>query len=652
MPNLSLLISYLYSFHDLQFDTSFIPDDILDIPQLGNDSILTLDSTSDVFADIDLFEGDFAGEDPLIFDELLGDVKLDSEPRNRATPSTSESGNLAGGSPSTRATESGGSEPHTSSGGSGAGDASNSLEGEDDAKRQARMQRNRENAFLSRQRKKQQMQELQQTCSHLRGQTTQLTCLVHRLVAENCLLRHHLGTACKQAGMPLPDVPSAMKAQGAIRVVPPTAAAGAVPGVVPQSMMNNGLGVLPSTGFITPAAMLPGMRPGVPLQPANITVAPGMAVARATAAPAPAPAAPPAAPPVTASGRPIRNKRARMTGAGAAFLALFSVFLFVSPLTPGGGGISSKTMMPMTSNGPATRLLPVLSTEVVGSSAVLDPLVPISGGRSGRALLQSTATIEDSEPLPKPLPMPASLVNQTLEALLQDPRTQKVPAEALQRLQDLAPAAVLLDPNEQNKSNNVPKGGAASPLSAATAFPTLADQFFKAAGLDAPQACQKVFEFDAATIPHPARSRRSVEKFITGAYGFKGRSMGLPEGSSSQSKGAAASTSTLQLPAAKGGSSNLDSSLVVKGPQQPLLLGDGSNGNDDSSFVNESVDPSDALPIAVSEPTLVSVLLPANANKSAEFGGLSAIDRVFVVLLHPGDRFLTYSCGLSRPLLV
>ena len=88
----------------------------------------------------------------------------------------------------------------------------------------------------------------------------------------------------------------------------------------------------------------------------------------------------------------------------------------------------------------------------------------------------------------------------------------------------------------------------------------------------------------------------------------------------------------------------------MKGPQQPLLLGDGSN--DDSSFENESVDPSDALPIAVSEPTLVSVLLPANANKSAEFGGLSAIDRVFVVLLHPGDRFLTYSCGLSRPLLV
>lgn len=671
----------------LQLDSSFLEADFLDLPPLGNDSILTIDSASDVFADLDLFQGDFAVDGALDFDEFLGEAKPQAEPRTRASPSTSESGNLAGGEQPGGATESRGSEPRTSSGGSGApGDGS---QGEDEAKKLARMQRNRENAFLSRQRKKQQMMELQQTCTHLRGQTTQLTCLVHRLVAENCLLRHHLGTACKQAGVPIPEVPSAMKTAGGGGLIPPAAPHGAVSLVQPVvggTTIIPGVMVPGAVGMQQPGAtplMQQGMRPVVPLQPANTSNAAAAAAARAAAAapravvkpgaptgPAPAPAtaaaATPAAPTPAASGRPIRNKRARVTGAGAAFLALFSVFLFVSPLSPGG---TARTTLPVVSStGTITGLLPVLSTDatvgILDSTGAHPMAHPIMNSRGGRSLLQTTATIEDSDPLPKPLPMPASLVNQTIEALLQDPRAQKVPAEALQRLQDLAPAAVLLEPNEQRE--NIPKGSAAgttrdsttagaSPLAAATAFPTLADQFFKAAGLDAPQACQKVFEFDAATIPHPARSRRSVEKFITGAYGFKGRSMGLPESSSSSTT---TTGSTLQLPAAKGfdaSDAESESSLVLKGPQQHLLLGAGSE--DDSAtngidFEDDSVDPSDALPIAVNKPTLVSVLLPANASKSGEFGGLSAIDRVFVVLLHPGDRFLTYSCGLSRPLLV
>lgn len=652
---------------DLKLDSSFLEDDFLDLPPLGNDSILTIDSASDVFADLDLFQGDFAVDEPLDFDQFLGEAKPQVEPRTRASPSTSESGNIAVGEQPAGGSESRGSEPRTCSGGSGAADGGS--QGEDEAKRLARMQRNRENAFLSRQRKKQQMMELQQTCTHLRGQTTQLTCLVHRLVAENCLLRHHLGTACKQAIMPVPDVPSAMKAACAGAILPPTGLHGSVvqpmvsvtttpPGVIPV-LAPGAVGMQQPGGTVL---MQQGMRPTAPLQPANNSMSAGGVAAApqgavkpaAPTAPAPTAAANPAAPIPAVSGRPTRNKRVRVTGAGAAFLALFSVFLFVSPFSPGG---TSRTTLPVAPTGSVTGLLPVISTDaIVGvlDSASAHPMAPITRGKGGRSLLQKTATIEDSDPLPKPLPMPASLVNQTIEALLQDPRTQKVPAEALQRLQDLAPAAVLLEPTEQK---NIPKGSAtgkstttgASPLAAATAFPTLADQFFKAAGLDAPQACQKVFEFDAATIPHPARSRRSVEKFITGAYGFKGRSMGLPEASSS-SKG-----STLQLPAAKGAASDSESSLVLKGSQQPLLLGGGSENDAATNrvdFEDEPVDPRDALPITVNEPTLVSVLLPANASKSGEFGGLTAIDRVFVVLLHPGDRFLTYSCGLSRPLLV
>ena len=50
----------------------------------------------------------------------------------------------------------------------------------------------------------------------------------------------------------------------------------------------------------------------------------------------------------------------------------------------------------------------------------------------------------------------------------------------------------------------------------------------------------------------------------------------------------------------------------------------------------------------------MSVLLPANASDGvgAGEGSLSAVDRVFVVLLHPHNRYVTYSCGLSRPVLV
>ena len=53
-------------------------------------------------------------------------------------------------------------------------------------------------------------------------------------------------------------------------------------------------------------------------------------------------------------------------------------------------------------------------------------------------------------------------------------------------------------------------------------------------------------------------------------------------------------------------------------------------------------------------PVLVSVLLPANASGSGGSGGakLAAADKVFVVLLHPQERFVTYSCSLPRPVVL
>ncbi|RMZ54060.1 hypothetical protein APUTEX25_002637 [Auxenochlorella protothecoides] len=97
---------------------------------------------------------------------------------------------------------------------------------EDEAKRAIRMARNRENAHLSRQRKKAQLEGLEQTCSALTGQVRALSTFVGQLTAENELLRRHLAAACTAAGRPLPDLP---RAPGPQLVLLPPPAPGAAP---------------------------------------------------------------------------------------------------------------------------------------------------------------------------------------------------------------------------------------------------------------------------------------------------------------------------------------------------------------------------------------------------------------------------------------
>ena len=519
---------------------------------------------------------------------------------------------------------------------------------EDEAKRLARMQRNRENAFLSRQRKKQQMMQLQQACGQLKGQNTQLSCLLQRLAAENCLLRHHLGAVCKQSGVDVPDIPSVMSST----LAPLTTNAGSSSANAAQQQQQQ--------QQKTTAAPL-SQPPPQTTSGATTTTTKNTTTATTTTTP---------------DGRPVRAKRARITGAGAAFLTLFSIFMFVS--TPLGAVHPNRRH-----SAAPVGLLPAASSSSSSYETVVGPLHGIGGGggvvthRHSRALLSipeeqgptTTRSVSSNNRNNRKLPIPASLVNQTIDILLQDPRAHTVPEKALQRLQDLAPAAVLLEPETEAQAQLRPLGAKETnpnsdvaskfnPLAASTAFPTLAEQFFKSSGLDAPQTCQKVFEFDAATLPHPDRSRRSVERFITGAYGFKGRSLGnvlgLPSSGNSGGEDSQGTDKALVLSSLyptgsataageEGGQGGEKESEKEEGPPQ--------GGNTNSG--------KDELPMAVSEPTLVSILLPANASKPSssapgeeEEGVLTAIDRVFVVLLHPGDRFMTYSCGLSRPLLV
>jgi len=51
---------------------------------------------------------------------------------------------------------------------------------------------------------------------------------------------------------------------------------------------------------------------------------------------------------------------------------------------------------------------------------------------------------------------------------------------------------------------------------------------------------------------------------------------------------------------------------------------------------------------AVREPSLVSVLLPANSSANPDGPGLTAIDEIYVVILNPQNTFSTYACQLPN----
>lgn len=70
------------------------------------------------------------------------------------------------------------------------------------------MQRNRESAHQSRQRKRMQASEVEQRCEQLKQHNSQLNELVGRLTAENIGLKQQLVGICQQTRTPLPLPPA------------------------------------------------------------------------------------------------------------------------------------------------------------------------------------------------------------------------------------------------------------------------------------------------------------------------------------------------------------------------------------------------------------------------------------------------------------
>ena len=92
--------------------------------------------------------------------------------------------------------------------------------------------------------------------------------------------------------------------------------------------------------------------------------------------------------------------------------------------------------------------------------------------------------------------------------------------------------------------------------------------------------CEKVFTFhsDDISTEYHRRSKKSIEKYILGTHGFKGRSSGLKVG--------------------KKKSTDVSTELVAKDKSRNLEDGDDI-----------------LLPTEISEPQLVSVMLPANSSR-------------------------------------
>nr|QLC27630.1 bZIP transcription factor 4 [Chlorella sp. HS2] len=517
----------------------------------------------------------------------------------------------------------------------------------EEEKRLARMQRNRENAQLSRQRKKQQMAELEARCATLGQQNTKLTAAVQRLTAENAMLRQQLALICQQAGRnaaaaqkagtaakpgvaaaaakpakpattspPQPAAPAAVKPATA-PAAEAAAAAVAARGLLPQWPLLP-FGFLPK---VARPGQLQAIRPGAakPAPTQQRPAAPAQA-ASAAAAQRSAPAAQAGSAAVAPAGARAPKRARTAAGASTAFLALFTLFMFAGPLAPAPGTSSSAGSIASAGTG-AQRSLQALP------DAALLPSTDLELRHTGRGL-QALPSAPSADPSGGQL-QPAGgrnlqqLLNSTLQALLLEPGNAALEAAALQRLQELGPVALLLDAD----APGAPPG--ATPLAASAAFPTLAGQLFGSAGLEAPQMCQKVLEFDAASVPHAARSRRSLERYVLGATGFRGRSLGA---------GAAPATA-VALPAADDGpdeeAGEADTAQHA-GPAGDAMLPAGSTSEG---------------------PVLVSILLPANASggSSANASGghkLSAVDKVFVVLLHPAERYTTYSCALPRPVVL
>lgn len=498
---------------------SELPNEPLSLCGLEQLQMNLLDDDIDQGIDIDDLLSIF-DDDP----HTPSDTRVSQNTGISATPTTSESGN--------------GNLPLRSS--SDKEDVThNSLKHNiNDEKRLARMKRNRENAHLSRLRKKQQLLNLQQSCQKLKHQNSQLNLFIQRLAAENCLLRHHLIDVCKNARFAVPSVPSVLS-----------------PSEVRSTSHKGSLSA--NSNKVTH------------LNTTAVEKHTSGDICRQS-------------PPKIEEKRSLKRKK--LGGAGAAFLTLFSIFLFAGPI-----GLTSNA------DDLETRRHKFLPEGQLAPHKILS-------SAQGRSLMEVRDPVSEGIDL-------SDYFSQTVETLLKDKKNVDLPKHALSSLEDIAPHALSLDKDTRSSNSR-------QVLPASSVFPALAERFFESSGLEGPQVCNKVFTVHSNDMSrqYQQRSKKNIEKYITGTHGFKGRSSGIKI---------------------------KETKMEAKSPE--LVSNKDSNNFDamDEMLISEES----------SEPQIVSILLPANSSRATR-SGITAIDHLYVVILDPESTFSTYSCQLPKSLIV
>ncbi|KAG8099239.1 hypothetical protein GUJ93_ZPchr0013g33854 [Zizania palustris] len=188
MAEPSLLASTAFPFGDIPFPPSF-GDDLPDFAAPFDDTF--------AFEDFDLEDLDFDFDVDLSPDVAPPPLATSSSSAGSPDVGTSSTGD--GGSKNEESAESSSRVANARSDGTAKGGE------EDDVKRRARLVRNRESAHLSRQRKKQYVEELEGKVKVMQATIADLTARISCVTAENAALKQQLGGAAG-AGTPLPPL--------------------------------------------------------------------------------------------------------------------------------------------------------------------------------------------------------------------------------------------------------------------------------------------------------------------------------------------------------------------------------------------------------------------------------------------------------------
>eukprot|EP00884_Botryococcus_braunii_P013915 jgi/Botrbrau1/22524/Bobra.114_2s0049.2 len=368
---------------------------------------------------------------------------------------------------------------------------------EEQRKKAERMQRNRESALLSRQRKKTMLDDLDRRNKELETQNAQLNGMVGHLQAENATLRTVLAQTCAKYGEPIPALPF------------PVAG---VPG-------------LPGIGM--PYGFPPVMPYAVPMPGAVGSLKVPLQKLAVPARPAPAPK-----PPAKRS-RKESVVDAVKGGKGAmVMLSLCCLFIFGCNVNLRGGVVTPVTQLSFSALPsqpfplaalPASNSTP-LALPAAGSHSDYQSGRVLAGleigGQAQHTTIGSAVSLvhaawDDLQRHGEQNGSHGILQNHDLLSL--HPNDPEVEKEALKYLKEMGVVAVMDGSGKQ----------AASPPAPGHSVQTMTASFFNSRGLLPPVTCKQVFRVDEEDLSDQIAARQKLQQYLPSLQ-LRGGALPLP----------------------------------------------------------------------------------------------------------------------------